>query len=271
MIQILLATFNGESFLKDQLDSLLAQSYEGWAVLIHDDGSSDKTVDIIRCYCKSYPNKFYFLDDGICFGNSKDNFSFLLEKSTAEYVMFCDQDDVWLPEKIELTLAEMNKIEAQYSNMPIVVHTDLRVVDSVLSTIAESMFSYQGLPRSYGNLTQALAKNSVTGCTMMLNAKARHASLPIHRNAVMHDWWIAAMTLKAGGVVKLVDVPLILYRQHGGNAVGAKRKGIGKLLHRLFNSKDRLGAWSQAKAIEPHIGWISFFVTKFYLSIKSLF
>ncbi|MGO3738692.1 MAG: glycosyltransferase family 2 protein [Marinomonas foliarum] len=275
MIQILLATYNGAKYLEAQLDSLLAQTCKRWTLIAHDDGSNDHTLDILRAYQLNYPDVIEILEDGLTFGNARDNFTHLLGASTAEYVMFCDQDDVWLPDKIEKTLHKMQASEGLHPSLPVVVHTDLEVVDESLCSIAPSMFEYQGLEKSIKSLLQILAKNSVTGCTMMMNRQAITVSLPILPSAVMHDWWIAAMVIKYQGVVEFIDELLIHYRQHSGNSVGAKKNSILKLMSRCliysFNRNILTKVWYQARAIQPNLNLYCFFGKKIHITIKSLF
>ena len=104
MIYILLATYNGEEYIKEQIESLLHQTYQHWTLIIHDDNSSDNTVNIIKEYVKKYPEKIIFIDDDISTGGAKENFAYLLNKidKNFDYLMFCDQDDVWLNNRIKL-------------------------------------------------------------------------------------------------------------------------------------------------------------------------
>jgi glycosyltransferase involved in cell wall biosynthesis len=275
MIQILLATYNGASYLEAQLDSLLKQTNKKWTLLIHDDGSTDQTLAILLRYQRQYPDLIEILSDELSFGNACDNFTHLLNASTADYVMFCDQDDVWLPQKIEKTFNRMQALELLHIGIPIVVHTDLAVVDETLGSIAPSMFEYQGLSKSINGLLQILANNSVTGCTMIVNRRAIDVSLPILPCAVMHDWWIAANVVKYHGIVEFIDEPLIQYRQHGSNAVGAKKKSIFSIVLRCFTYTShqyiRHRVWSQAKSIEPKLSQVYFFWKKIHFTIKSLF
>ena len=114
-IYILLATYNGEKYLKEQLDSLFEQTNQHWTLWIHDDNSKDNTISIIKEYQSKYPNKIKFLDDNISTGGAKENFTYLLENIDDDYehIMFCDQDDVWLEDKIDITLKKMLEIEKE--------------------------------------------------------------------------------------------------------------------------------------------------------------
>lgn len=257
MVQILLATYNGGLYISQQLDSLLAQTYQDWMLLVHDDGSADNTVEIIKSYQQKHPNKIILIEDGIRFGSAQFNFGHLLSLAQPGYIMCCDQDDVWLENKVELTLNKMLETETKNSDLPVVIHTDLKIVDNELNVITNSMFSYQKLFR-YQSAKEMLIRNNVTGCTMMLNKRACDISLPIPKEAMMHDWWIALKTLSSGGVVEFVDQPTILYRQHCSNSVGAVKVNLWHFIKRsrLFN-RCRNNVFdeviAQAKLIDPKI------------------
>jgi glycosyltransferase involved in cell wall biosynthesis len=240
MIYILLATYNGEIYIREQLDSLLKQTYQNWILWIHDDGSKDATLKIVKEYKEKFPNKIILISDGIRCGGAKQNFTHLLSSidDNYDYIMFCDQDDVWLDYKIELTLNTMIEVENSNYNKPIIIHTDLQVVDETLKTIANSYFIYQKIkPHWSKDFYMSLVQNSVTGCTMMINKKAKEISLPIGNNAIMHDWWILLKVLQNNGVVKYISEPTILYRQHSFNDTGAKGFSFIKLLNKINSFK----------------------------------
>ena len=219
-ISVCLATYNGEKFLKEQLNSIFTQNYENWQLLIHDDNSMDDTINIIKIYEKKYPDKIKFIDDTICFNSASENFSFLLEQSNADYIMFCDQDDVWLSEKIELTLNKMLEVEKSNPNIPILIHSDLKVVNEDLTILSDSYWSYQNINPNYDTLNRLLVNNVITGCTVMINKKLADMALPIPKEAIMHDWWLG-LVASAFGQIHHMDTPTILYRQHGKNDTGA--------------------------------------------------
>ena len=156
----------------------------------------------------------------------------------APYYMTCDQDDVWLEKKIELTYDKMLAIEDK-ADIPCLVYTELRVVDSELNTIADTMSEYQSLDCHKRTINQFILQNSVTGCTMMVNRALRDKMLHITNidNTIMHDWW-AALVAAQFGKTAFIDEPTILYRQHGDNSLGAL--GINKLsyiVHRVWQKK----------------------------------
>jgi glycosyltransferase involved in cell wall biosynthesis len=224
-IYILLATYNADSYLHEQIDSLLRQTYKDWILWVHDDNSKDNTVNIIKEYMLEHPLKIKFLEDEISTAGAKENFTYLLNSIDDDYayLMFCDQDDIWLENKIEFTLSKMKEVESSNQSQPVLIHTDLKVVDENLSTISESFFIYQKInPEWSKDFDISLVQNSITGCTMMINKKAKEISLPIGSNAIMHDWWILLRVLQNNGVVEFTEDSTMLYRQHSLNDVGAK-------------------------------------------------
>jgi glycosyltransferase involved in cell wall biosynthesis len=222
-IDILLATYNGERFLSEQIQSLLNQTCAHWRLIIRDDGSTDNTRSIIYRYQQQYPQKIIVLEDSQTNLGACRNFARLLEHSSAEYVMFSDQDDVWLPAKIALTLEKMKKMVERYGNdVPLLVYTDMKVVNDRLSIISESFWKNQAFNPAIGqSLSRFLVSNVATGCTVMINKKLRELSVPIPQEALMHDWWVGLIAV-AFGRTDYVDDVTMLYRQHCMNVVGAK-------------------------------------------------
>lgn len=222
----------GERFLPQQLDSLLEQTLLDWHILARDDGSSDATLQILDSFAQANPGRLRLIQDTEQGLGARGNFSRLLGYSTAPYVMFCDQDDIWLPNKIEVTLAKMKALEAKYgSDTPLLVYTDLKVVDAGLSEIAPSFWQYQNLDPSANGLNRLLVQIVATGCTVMINAPLRQLANPIPVQAVMHDWWLA-LVAACFGKLDYVAEPTILYRQHGQNDTGAKRFNLEYILNK---------------------------------------
>ncbi len=237
MIDILLATYNGEKYISEQIDSLLNQTYQNWILIVHDDGSSDNTIEILKKYVLKYPKKIILIEDGIKTRGAKNNFSHLLSFSTSKYIMFCDQDDVWLNDRIELFHKAMLESVKKYGNIPIVVFSDLIVVDDKLNIINDSMIKYQRLnPEIAKSFEMLKCQNVITGCAMMVNKKALELSVPIPKDALMHDWWIGLMTAKYGKNIFL-DTATILYRQHSNNTVGFKKVTIFTIFTKIISLK----------------------------------
>ena len=239
-IAILMATYNGETYLKEQIDSLLAQTYQDWHLYVHDDGSADNTVAIVKDYTELHSNKVTLLDypsqGGACM-----NFLSLMEKVEAPYYMFCDQDDVWLPNKIELSMQAMEELQQQHPQTPIVICTDMYVVDKNLSIINNSLWDFLRIyPMYIKTFDDCAATAGVTGCTMLFNQKAKDCCKPAGAKVFMHDCWVCICALKRHGILHPIEMPLSYYRQHGSNCLGA---GIGvskmNLKYRFTHIKSR--------------------------------
>ncbi len=232
-IVVCLSTYNGEKFLKEQIDSLLKQTVKV-DIIILDDGSTDNTIDIIKKYETTYSNISY-LKDNITSSSAKKNFSILTEYSISlnkyNYFMFCDQDDIWLPEKIEQTLKKMREIEKSNSDIPLLIHTDLKVVSTNLDILSDSYWSYQGIDPKYDTLNRLLVHNVITGCTVMINKKLANIALPIPNEVIMHDWWLG-LVASSFGQIHHINTPTMLYRQHSNNDTGATSFNIKTILHK---------------------------------------
>lgn len=238
-IAILLATYNGENYIKAQIESILEQTERDWKLYIHDDGSKDKTMDVVQQYAKKYPEKIIIVD-GPSTGGAKSNFFYLFSQVEAPFYMCCDQDDVWLPEKIEITKREMDNLIRGDEDKPALVFTELCVVDGELNVIAENMRDYQGLDCKNVCLNRALIQNVVTGCTMMVNRVLRDELTKIknYKNVLMHDWWAILVAVRFGKVA-FIETPTILYRQHGDNGVGASHAtSLGYQLKRMLQGEE---------------------------------
>lgn len=236
-IAILMATYNGERFIGEQIDSLLSQTYTCWHLYVHDDGSNDATRTIVKDYASSFPEKISLLQyppqGGAC-----QNFISLLERVDAEYYMFCDQDDVWLPEKIALSIDTMLMKEKQNVGKPIIVSADLYVADENLNVIHPSRSKYSALYPQYIRCFDDCAPTAgVTGCTMLFNRVAKDCCIYPVPSIAMHDRWLCLCTLKAEGKLYWIDKSLIYYRQHGGNCLGAGSIDVASigLLYRVRN------------------------------------
>ncbi len=234
-VDILLATYNGAAYLEVQLDSILSQEFQDWHIFVRDDGSTDETPEILNRYVTRHNEKITLIQDKPGNLGPARNFSALLQHSKSNYIMFCDQDDYWHPDKIGKTLAFMQATEAEYKNCPLLVHSDLHVVDQNLRPIFGSFWQYQGLQADRNKLADLLVQNNVTGCAMMINALLRSKVLSLPGEAIMHDWWYALVASAFGQVIPLHEI-LIDYRQHEKNDTGAKRYNYGYILRHLLNS-----------------------------------
>ena len=219
-VDVLLATYNGEKYLKEQIDSILEQTYSDFRLLISDDGSTDDTRKILEEYKnKDSRIQVFFQESNL--GVVK-NFEFLLKKVESAYYMFSDQDDIWKAEKIEKSL---NKIENDNCDL---VYSDLEVVDEKLNVTYESYWKLKGIYnkiKKYNNFESLYLNNFVTGCTIISKKELIDTYLPLPNTSkyVLHDYWIS-LILSQNGKIDYIEEPLIKYRQHKNNKVGSKKK-----------------------------------------------
>jgi glycosyltransferase involved in cell wall biosynthesis len=238
-VEILLATYNGEKYLEEQIDSILNQSFIDWNLVIRDDKSEDKTLHIIEKYVQKYPQKIFLIQDGE--SNSRlgasQNFSKLLKHSSADYILFSDQDDIWLSNKIKDSLEHMWDLESSWGKtLPILVHTDLSIVSRNLELIHPSYWQHQYLDPQRSNLNHFLVRNLITGCTILVNRALKNLAIPVPDAAYMHDWWLA-LVATAFGKISYLSESTILYRQHTSNEVGAQSKSFKDIISRFFESQ----------------------------------
>lgn len=231
-IAILLCTHNGEEYLVEQLNSIVEQSYSNYIIVIWDDASSDSTPDLISKFAKTYPEKTHIVSNHNNNLGARGSFSFLIEyvlknKDILDledaYMMFCDQDDIWLKNKVEELVNTIINAEesANEVRFPVLVHSDLIVVSEKNQNISESFINYQGLEIKRNRFANMVISNLVTGCTAMINESLARKAIPIPKHAIMHDWWLALVAAAFGKVIFLTK-PLVRYRQHSNNAIGAK-------------------------------------------------
>lgn len=236
MIAILMATYNGSRYLREQIDSILSQTNDNWQLYIHDDGSTDSTMDIILEYCNKYIGKIVYLNDAQKHRGAAMSFMYLLKQVEADYYMFCDQDDVWLPNKVE---QEFKSITEYSNEKPILVFSDLYIVDEKLNVIEKSYWRYMrffDIIYSNNNVNLLKTVNYVTGCTVMFNRNCRDLAINIDCNYIdMHDSLVALCVVGSDGVLLPIAEPLLKYRQHDLNVVGARNVRLGIFDSLKFN------------------------------------
>ncbi len=255
MIDILLSTFNGEKYLAEQLNSLFNQTCQDFTLLIRDDGSEDKTLSIIETFSQQFPNRIRMIKEEGRLG-PKASFSALMNYSNAPYVMFCDQDDIWKKEKIALSLQHMKQLEKAGQDLPLLVHSDLIVINEKGKALHSSFWKYANLSaREFTTINRLLTQNVVTGCTVLMNRKLCSMAYPVPSCAFMHDWWVA-LVASLFGKIGIIPQTTIYYRQHTKNAVGAKKFGSLKhILERMDNiNYDDEIKLNQANYLLSHYG-----------------
>lgn len=264
-IDILLPTYNSQKYIRQQLDSLLGQSFESWHLIVRDDISTDATMQILEEYIEKYGSKISILKSDRNIGVVK-SFEILLENSRANYTMLCDHDDVWNSNKIEKTFQEMRAVENVNTEIPVLVHTDLTIVNDDLNIVHPSFRKYSRInSNKLLNFNYLAVANAVTGCTIMINKAAKMRCLPFLPELQMHDWGMA-LAISKYGVIAYVDEPLMLYRQHENNQVGANTiNGFGDfIISKLSNISNIYQLNKRQYILAQHYGFGSVFKYMLY-------
>lgn len=261
MITVLMATYQGKKYLEQQLDSILAQTVPV-RILVSDDGSADGTREMLCQYREWYPEQVFLEhrpgtasaeNDEI--SPAAQNFFWLMSRAAQEgesdYIMLSDQDDVWFNDKVKRLQERMVELEAELgASHPILVHSDMEVVDENMGQIHPSFFSYQHCDPDRVSFAEVLVENPVTGGALMMNKAllelvagkngGKNGNVKFPAACCMHDWWIA-LSASCFGTIDCVAEPLYQYRQHEGNTLGAKATGS------VSDIKERLGRRQQVK------------------------
>jgi len=221
---ILLATYNGAAYLAEQMRSIQTQTYPHWLLLIRDDESSDSTLEVINEFASDNARIELISGPRGNLGVVR-NFGCLMEeaiKRNAQYIAFCDQDDVWEQDKLSRQLAALCEMEnAQPSISPSLVFSDLVLADERLTKISDSYIHHQGIKDPGGvKLENLLYQNIAVGNTMLINSALLKLATPLPEGIHMHDWW-TALCATACGEARFIPARLVTYRLHGANQVGA--------------------------------------------------
>lgn len=237
-VLILLATRDGERFLDDQLESIAAQSFTSWRLLVSDDGSTDRTLDIIRAFAAAHPGRVEVLDGDPVY-SARDNFFHLLKAAPdADYYALCDQDDVWHVDKLRHLVAECRQQEgAAERPRPCLVYSDLEIVNATLDQLDSSFMRQIRVRPEQVTFGSLLVENLAPGCAMLFNRSLLdefRRGDGAFADAAMHDWWLALLAESTGALVYL-NTPLVQYRQHSHNALGSvRRTGVRFVLRKAF-------------------------------------
>ncbi len=235
-IDILLATYNGEEYLSSQIDSILYQTYQNIELIIRDDGSSDNTCKIIKEYLQK-DSRVKFIKDGKKKLGFVRNFEELMKHSNANYIMFSDQDDIWLENKIETTYNFMKSIESKDGiSKAVLVHSDSIIMNFDVKT-NKLFISKYAKNKSFETL---FFNYFVQGSSCMINKKLKDESLEFPQEVYLHDRYLHLISEMLGQRY-FIEEPLMYYRQHTNNQIGSKSGNIFKLMitSKYFIAEDR--------------------------------
>lgn len=217
-ISVCMATYNGEKYIREQLESILCQIGKEDEVIVSDDSSTDETVNII----KSFNDDRLIILEGQTFQSPTFNFENALKRATGQLIVLSDQDDLWRKDKID-------KIKT-YINQYDLILSDAEIVDDKLNVVYESFFEING---SKQGLINNLVKNSYMGCTMAFNRNILEKALPFPKDTPMHDVWIGLIA-EVYGKILFIDEKLISHRRHGGNASVTSEKSNNSIFKKIF-------------------------------------
>lgn len=230
-IDILMATYNGEKYLAEQLDSIINQTYHNWNLLIRDDSSTDRTLEIIQDYQKK-DNRIKLLKDNKGNLGIVKNFEELLKNSESEFIMFSDQDDIWIENKLDMYLKMIEKIK----NKGFMIHSDAILFDKNKSNILKDTFiSKKAINKGLENV---FFNYFVQGATILISKEIKNFILPFPKEVYLHDRYIHLISELFFERI-FVNKALIYYRQHGDNQIGAKNTIRELLSKRYFDERDR--------------------------------
>lgn len=223
LISIALASYNGAKYIEEQIESILNQTIKEIEIVVSDDVSTDNTLGILKYYQEK--GVVTLLDKHQKLGVIK-NFENALRHCTGSYIAFSDQDDVWLPKKMENCLALLRSLENMYgSETPILIYTDAKVVDESLNTISESYLGFKRLNPNNVELRHLVVENVPTGCTMLMNRPLADLVSAIPAEVTMHDVFVS-LTAACFGKMAYLNQPTLLYRQHQNNVLGLADKSL---------------------------------------------
>lgn len=236
-VAVLIATYNGEQFLKEQLESIFFQTYTNFKIYLSDDASSDSTIEILKYYKAKYPQKVFYSVNEKNIGFVK-NFEKLLLACTEEYVALSDQDDIWYSNKLQKQMEVMFQLKELNENLPLMVHSDLEVVDANLKKINDSYFRLRSYKlKEEKDLGHILGPSGVMGNTILMNQKLLHCVLPFPEKLDVHDYWIG-VKCEFFGKRKTIFEPLVRYRIHEKNYSNKLDKLIKKSNYFFWLDRD---------------------------------
>ncbi len=216
-IAILMGVYNAEKYVAQQIDSIISQTYQEWKLYIRDDASTDNTLSILKDYA-SKNDKIILIQDAKGNLGCNGNYFHLLSVVNSEYYAFCNADDYWKNDKLNVSVNALKNEEIKHPNKPIVIHTDLSIADENLKIIYESLWKFDNLvPENVYSYNKIGVCNPVAGATMLFNEKVRQLTFPAPFDRPFFDHWMALKVAENNGIFVPIRIPSVLYRQIGSN------------------------------------------------------
>jgi len=231
LISIAMTTYNGSKYLKEQLDSIYSQTYKNFEVIVVDDVSTDQTVHILEQYKRKH-KLIYFVND-TNMGVTK-NFEKAISMCSGKYIALADQDDIWLPKKLEILHKNISDASLIYSNACIINEKS-----EIQKKTAKEIYSLYGLDSSTKDVYNYIVLNSfILGCSVLFKQELVKDLIPIFQTSRNHDWWLTVCAYKRSGI-NYIDEILIKYRHHDNNY--SRQGDKASFIHKIFNfySKSR--------------------------------
>ena len=231
-IEVVMAVYNGINYLEQQILSIYQQTLRPKKLLVRDDCSSDGSLELLKSLSRKWPGWIEIMDSNERVGAAA-NFGKLLRNSRSPYVALADQDDLWDANKLEVCYQLCRRLEMKIGiDVPVLIHSDLRIIDDIGRHLSDSFFEYQGFDPYRTDVDELLIQNIVTGCSSLVNRSLLNRALPLPDHPVMHDLWLALVASEFGSI-GFIPQPLLSYRQHRTNVIGASGLGLSYLLKRV--------------------------------------
>jgi len=273
-----MATYNGERFLEEQLQSITDQTHAEWHLYIRDDGSTDNTVNIISTFIEKDASRITLIKDDLGGLGASGNFSELMKHSNAPYILFSDQDDIWERDKIKDQLNAIQTAE-DGGRLPTYVFSDLTMINDDGAEIAASLWTKDSIDPSRISLNQLLVQNVPYGCATIVNRALLELALPVDERALLHDHWMAILAAAAGKITSLKKAT-IRHRIHDSNASRSQnpiRKErsqnatailANKNFNRYFGQLQMQAAAVKERLLERNIGEASCIVLDDFINLR---
>ena len=234
-IEILMATYNGETYIREQIDSIINQTYKNWILLVRDDNSKDNTVSIIEEYEKK-DSRIRLLRDKKGNLGFVRNFEELMVNSLEDFIMFSDQDDYWIENRIEKYIEIITNLSSEDMKKPLLIHSNSFICDKELNIKKEKFISNCAEDKEFDIV---FFNYIVQGSTALVNRKLVNLALPFSSKVTLHDRYLHLLAEFLGKRIFL-NQSLMKYRQHDNNKIGASYSIEKKILKKkYFNNEDR--------------------------------